>query len=200
MPRYIAFLRAINVGGHTVKMDHLRSLFESLGFKEVQTFIASGNVIFQSPSKSPQTLERKIEVHLRKALGYDVATFIRSDAELSRIAEYKPFKDSDGEGSSMYVAFLHFQPEKESQKKLMAFRSKINDFHVHQTEVYWFCLKKMTESDFSGAVLEKTLGMSATLRNSTTVRKLAENFIARERFPVPEACPPRKNRVVRRAI
>jgi len=176
MPRYIAFLRAINVGGHTVKMDHLRTLFVSLGFKNVQTFIASGNVIFQSSSKSPNILERKIGDHLRKSLGYDVATFIRSDSELIRIAKYKPFRDSPGDGGSIYIGFLHSPPEKESQKKLMTFRSVINDFHVHQREVYWFCRTRMVESDFSGAVLEKTFGMSATLRNSTTVTKLADTL------------------------
>ena len=47
MPRYITFLRAINVGGHTVKMDRLREIFESLGFANVETFIASGNVVFE---------------------------------------------------------------------------------------------------------------------------------------------------------
>ena len=69
MPKYVAFLRAINVGGHTVKMEHLRILFEELGFENVETFIASGNVIFDSKTKSTKTLETKIEKHLRQALG-----------------------------------------------------------------------------------------------------------------------------------
>jgi len=60
LAKYIAFLRAINVGGHTVKMDHLRSLFEALGFSNVETFIASGNVIFESKSKSTRALERRL--------------------------------------------------------------------------------------------------------------------------------------------
>ncbi len=57
MPKYVALLRAINVGGHTVKMDHLRRLFEALGFTNVETFIASGNVIFDSTSKSTKAFE-----------------------------------------------------------------------------------------------------------------------------------------------
>jgi len=77
MPKYVAFLRAINVGGHTVKMDHLRGLFEALSFSNVETFIASGNVIFDTKSKDQQTLERKIEKHLRETLGYAVTTFDR---------------------------------------------------------------------------------------------------------------------------
>ena len=95
MIRYIAFLRAINVGGHTVKMENLRHLFESLDFSNVQTFIASGNVVFDAKEKSARSLEKKIEKRLREALGYDVATFIRTDAELAEIADYKPFRQSD---------------------------------------------------------------------------------------------------------
>jgi uncharacterized protein (DUF1697 family) len=68
MTRYIAFLRAINVGGHNVKMDYLRELFESLGYVNVQTFIASGNVIFDSPTEDARTLEKEIEDHLSSTL------------------------------------------------------------------------------------------------------------------------------------
>ena len=75
MPRFFAFLRAINVGGHNVTMEKLRGLFEALGHKDVETFIASGNVIFASKSKDRGALERKIENSLRKSLGYEVTTF-----------------------------------------------------------------------------------------------------------------------------
>ena len=64
MTRYFAFLRAINVGGHLVTMDRLRGVFESLGFSKVETFIASGNVIFESTSKSANSLQAKIEKKL----------------------------------------------------------------------------------------------------------------------------------------
>src|SRR5205814_3611258 len=76
MPRYVAFLRAINVGGHIVKMDDLRRQFEKLGFTDVQTFIASGNVIFTSPSKDGKALERRIEERLEKAIRYEVRTCV----------------------------------------------------------------------------------------------------------------------------
>jgi uncharacterized protein (DUF1697 family) len=83
MSGYIAFLRAINVGGHTVKMETLRSLFETFGFSEVETFLASGNVIFESPEQDRTALESMIASGLQKALGYEVATFIRT-GELRR--------------------------------------------------------------------------------------------------------------------
>ena len=84
--RYVAFLRAINVGGrHLVKMDALRRLFEELGFTNVETFIASGNVVFESKSRSAASLEKAIEAHLQKSLGYEVKTFIRSESEVAEI-------------------------------------------------------------------------------------------------------------------
>ena len=88
--RYIALLRAINVGGRVVKMDRLRTLFETAGFDAVETFIASGNVVFDSSRRNAGDLERTIESHLKKALGYPVATFVRSMPELSAIVLRQP--------------------------------------------------------------------------------------------------------------
>ena len=180
MPRYVALLRAINVGGHNVKMAHLRELFESLGFSDVETFIASGNVIFDSETEDTEMLERKIEDHLRGSLGYEVAPFVRTASELENISRYRPFdsSDLDEEGTSLYIAFLQALPNAEAQGKLMAFRNEVDDFSVHGREVYWLCHKKISESSFSGALLEKVLGMPATMRNSTTVRRLAAKYPA----------------------
>lgn len=90
MPKTIAFLRAINVGGHNVKMEQLRALFEQLGFDAVETFIASGNVVFETDAAPDAALEADIEAHLRAALGYEVATFLRTDAEVAAVAAYEP--------------------------------------------------------------------------------------------------------------
>jgi uncharacterized protein (DUF1697 family) len=178
MQRYIAFLRAINVGGHTVKMDQLRSLFAELEFANVDTFIASGNVIFEADGKQPQALEKQIEGHLQKALGYAVATFIRSPAELAVVAAYQPFLPAalDAVGSSLYVGFLPAPPADEAARKLIALSTEIDEFHVHQREFYWLARQGMGRSTISGALLEKTIGMPATLRNVTTVRRLAAKY------------------------
>lgn len=181
MPRYIAFLRAINVGGHTTKMDYLRKLFESLGFSNVETFIASGNVIFESPSNNTQALEKKIESRLHEALGYKVATFIRTEAELAAIANYKPFRQTDLDRAVAFnIAFLADKPDDNSKRKLMALRTEIDDLYVHGREIYWLCRKKQSESTFSNAVLEKTLGMQSTLRGANTVKKMAEKYASAE--------------------
>jgi uncharacterized protein (DUF1697 family) len=178
MQRYIAFLRAINVGGHTVKMEQLRSLFAELEYANVETFIASGNVIFEAADKQPQALEKRIEAHLQQALGYAVATFIRTPAELKAVAAYQPFPPAELEtaGGSLYIGFLPVAPTDEARRKLMALRTEIDDFHVHQRELYWLARQGMGRSTISGALLEKTLGMPATLRNVTTVRKLAAKY------------------------
>ena len=81
MPKYVAFLRAINVGGHLVKMDYLRTLFEALGFENVETFIASGNVIFDSKSKNTQALEKKIESLAELAINRQEPDYISSQID-----------------------------------------------------------------------------------------------------------------------
>lgn len=168
--RYIAFLRAINVGGHTVKMEHLRRLFEEIGFSNVATFIASGNVVFETSPADPRTLEARIEAQLKQALGYEVATSLRTPEEVAGVASCRPFGDAEG---SMYVGFLKSEPPAEARKKILSLRTATDDFYVDGREVYWRCLTSMHESTFSGAVLERVVGAPATLRNITSVRKLA---------------------------
>ena len=72
-------------------MERLRREFEFLGFSGVETFIASGNVVFEARGRNEERLRAKIEHHLREALGYEVTTFIRSTAELRQIASHRPF-------------------------------------------------------------------------------------------------------------
>ncbi len=178
MTKSIAFLRAINVGGHTVKMEQLRSLFEDLGLSHVETFIASGNVIFNAHAENIPALENRIEGYLQESLGYKVATFIRSTPELAEIARHKPFSDSElnAEGHGLYIGFLAAEPGDEARQKLLACATPVDDFHIHGREVYWLCRTRFSQSEFSGARLEKTLGMQTTLRNVTTIKKLISKF------------------------
>jgi uncharacterized protein (DUF1697 family) len=177
MTKHIAFLRAINVGGHTVKMDVLRQLFESLGFAAVETFIASGNVIFETKAGNSKALEEKIEACLKESLGYEVATFIRADAELAEVAAYKPFPQSQLDtAAALNVGFLADPLDDAGKKKLMSLKTDIDDFHVHKREIYWLCKKKQSESKVSNIVIEKALGVKTTLRGVNTIKKLAEKY------------------------
>ncbi len=175
--KFIALLLAINVGRHTVKMDRLRELFEVLGLQEVETFIASGNVIFDSPVKDVRKLELQIEGHLKESLGYAVTTFLRTPAEVAHAAAYQPFPDAP-EDSTLYVGFLAASPSAEVQAKVVGCCTAIDEFHVHEREVYWLCHGRFSDSPFSGAKLEIALGMPTTLRNLTTVRKLAAKYFS----------------------
>ncbi|MDE3153886.1 MAG: DUF1697 domain-containing protein [Acidobacteriota bacterium] len=176
MPRYIAFLRAINVGGHTVKMDRLRELFSSMGHTNVETFIASGNVVFDSPGKAA-ALERTIEATLEDALGYEVATFIRTPGELVVAAERQPFPVRPFEEAVAFnVGFLRDPLDPTGQRKLMTLRTDIDDFRVQGREIYWLCRKRQSESTFSNAVLERALGCRATIRGAKTLKKMADKY------------------------
>jgi uncharacterized protein (DUF1697 family) len=177
MPRYIAFLRAINVGDHTVKMDVLRQQFEALDFSSVETFIASGNVVFETTAKNVRAVEKQIEQRLRAALGYEVAAFIRTAAELSAIAQYQPFSAAALKTAQAFnVAFLADTLDATSRKKLLALHTDIDNFHMHGREVYWLCRRKQSESTFSNAVLEKTIGQASTIRGMTTIQKMAAKY------------------------
>lgn len=174
MNKYIAFLRAINVGGHTVKMDRLRELFEALGFANVETFIASGNVIFETKEKNTASLEKKIADHLEKSLGYGVDTFLRTVQEVAEIEKLCPFK-AERKEDNVYVAFMHETPGAAEKSALMALKNKSNEFAILGREVYWLRLNK-DDSIFLKTSLEKVLKVSATTRNMTTVRKIMEKY------------------------
>ncbi|MCA1553522.1 MAG: DUF1697 domain-containing protein [Chloroflexi bacterium] len=177
MTRYIAFLRAINVGGHTVKMDRLRELFESLGFANVETFIASGNVVFETRAKNTKALERKIEDALRPALDYEVTTFVRSADELAAIAAYEAFPRAALDAAVAHnIAFLAEPPDESATQKLMALKSDIDDFNVHGREVYWLSRVRQSESVISNAVLEKTLARRSTVRGVNTIQRMAAKY------------------------
>lgn len=177
VPRLIAFLRAINVGGRTIKMDELRGLFEGMGFHAVETFIASGNVIF-TPAERPRTdLAQQIETALATALGYTVDTFLRTDVEVTAIARYAPFPAAVmATAGALNVALLADPLTAEETQRVLTLRTTIDDFHVAGREVYWVCQTKQSESTFSNTLFERTLGRRATFRGLNTIRKLAAKY------------------------
>jgi len=177
MPKQFAFLRAINVGGHNVKMEQLRGLFEALGLTGVETFLASGNVLFDGNNGDTRTLQQRIEEHLLTVLGYEVKTFIRTDHEVGAIAQYRPFKESLIRSAGAFcVGFLSEPLRAVAKKSLMALSSEIDAFHVNGREVYWLCKKKQSESKFSNAVFEKTTGARITFRGMNTIVRLAATY------------------------
>jgi uncharacterized protein (DUF1697 family) len=172
----VALLRAINVGGHVVKMDRLRTLFASMDLADVTTLIASGNVLFSSRARNQAQLERRIEIHLRDALGYDVATFLRSAQDLADIVAYDPFPAAGPltAGQALSVLFLKAPLEAPARDALLNLHTATDEFHVRGREAYWLRDGRISDSKVTGAKLERAVGGPVTARNITTVRKLAE--------------------------
>lgn len=172
MTRYVAFLRAVNVGGRQVKMEVLRGLFEQAGLKNVKTYIQSGNVLFDSGS-SGAALESKIERMLEKSLGFDVPTCIRSAAEIQAVLNNNPYPgivpDKD---LQIYIAFLQTLPRKEAAAILETMQNDIETYRMNGREVYVLMKKNVGAPPFSNNYLEKKLGLVATTRNLATVTKI----------------------------
>ncbi len=178
MPRYITFLRGINLGRRRVKMDDLRALFEELKFTNVATFIASGNVIFDAAARDATALEKRVERHLESRLGYDVATFVRTPAELAAVASFEPYEGRDLEGPdhSLQVVFLKTPLDQRAQDRVLALQTELDRFRIQGRELYWLCRGSVAKPSYSPAQFAKALGTPGTARNVSTVRKLVSLY------------------------
>ena len=172
MTRFVALLRGINVGGHRVKMDHLRALFIDMGFEDVSTFIASGNVLFTAEADDGQAVTARIEGALADSLGYGVETFLRTPEELRAVIDFTP--PGHDEARSLYVAFLKNEPDGAMRARFDEIGSPRDRFTFHGREIYWSIDGKLSESPlFTGSALDKAFGdVRSTTRNITSLRRL----------------------------
>lgn len=172
--RYVAFLRAINVGGRFVKMDRLRGLFSEMGFGGVSTHIASGNVLFTAGRARPARLEETIETALAGALGYEVTTFLRTADELAAVAAHEAFPLEPAVAAhGTFVGFLKEPPSVEQARLVEGLETPTDGFAVRGREVYWLCRVRSMKAIASPGRVEKALRQRATFRNATTVRQVA---------------------------
>jgi uncharacterized protein (DUF1697 family) len=174
MIKYVAFLRAVNIGGRIVKMEVLKKIFEELNLKNVKTFIQTGNVIFETAGKDKNIVVTKIEKKLKTSLGYEVLVMLRTDKELADIAKNNPFKDDElDKDTRVYIAFLYNEPGKETENILSLLNNKNESFVLKEDEIYCKVRKDEKKSSyFSILLLEKKLGIPLTTRNQTTVNKI----------------------------
>ena len=172
MRKYIAFLRAINVGGTTIiKMADLRKMFESFGLENVQTYIQTGNIIFESKETSASRLEEQVERQLEKASGKPIRVFVRTMKEAAALVTDCPYEP--GEGETVYVVILDKKPAKKNIDALIAQQSKADEFAVKGKAA--FNLRRDRDASvFSNNFIEKVLGVSGTTRNLTTIKKIAQ--------------------------
>lgn len=182
MPRYLAFLRGINLGKRRLKMDHLRELFVEMGCTDVETYIASGNVIFDDRARDARKLALKIEQHLAARLGYDVDTFVRTRAEVAALAAMRPFANADlsAPENTVHVGFFSASLPAAQARSLAAIRTPTDEFHVTGREYFWLCrgIKSSASDVWASPALRALKLPSSSMRNLKTIRALAEIFPA----------------------
>jgi uncharacterized protein (DUF1697 family) len=174
MITYVALLRGINVSGQKmIKMDHLKSFFESMKLQNMRTYIQSGNVLFESAEKDAQSLTKKIEKGIEDTYSFQVSVILRTVDELESVISQSPYKlEEMKETDSLYVSFLAEAPTSEAIEKCMTFQNDLDEFIIQNREVYILIHKSYGNSQFSNNFLEKKLKVVATTRNWATVNKL----------------------------
>ena len=155
-------------------MDRLAAIFHDLDLAAVETFIASGNVVFESKEKDEAKLVRRVEKALEAALGFRSDTFLRRREELAAIAVTTPFGAApDG---TIYVGFLSIEPSQAAAKAVGALSNDDDVLAVVGREVWWQARAGMGRSAVSGAKVEKALGMPTTFRNRNTIERLLAKY------------------------
>ena len=176
MKTYISMLRGINVGGHKkIRMQELKELYESLDYREVQTYIQSGNVLFQCADLDIAELNNRIESAIQAAYGYSVAVLIRTPDEFRRLVENNPLSgEKNIDITRLAVIFLSASPEKWPTEKLEESKAESEDFYTSGREIYLYCPEGYAKTRLSTNFFEKQLKVSATARSWKTVNKLLE--------------------------
>jgi uncharacterized protein (DUF1697 family) len=179
MSEYAAFLRGINVGGHRISSGDLRSRFEELGFEDVSTFRASGNVIFAAPAEPLTEMTVRIEEELAASLGYDVPVFLRTAIEVRTIAAHRPFAQPLATASKgkLQVAMLAAPPTTHARKEVLALASDENRLAFGERELHWLPSGGILDSALDFKVIGKLLG-PMTVRTKGTVEQVAAKYFA----------------------
>ncbi|MEW5843045.1 MAG: DUF1697 domain-containing protein [Bacteroidota bacterium] len=180
MQRYIAFLRGINVGGkNIIKMDALGTFFSSQGFKNVKTFIQSGNVFFDSAAKSSDALTKKIETGLMKEYGGNIKVMLRTVEEMENMVKQNPFKKIKPDDKiKLYVCFLDKKPKIKARLPLISEKEALEVFKIDKKNA--FIISGQTKGGgfgFPNNFIEKELGIFSTARNWNTVCKMMDSIL-----------------------
>ena len=180
MPNHAAFLRGINLGSHRrVSSAQLRSRFEELGFRDVQTFRTSGNVIFSAGREPLAKLTDRIEGGLAESLGYELAIFLRSASEIQALADHQPFARTVVEASKgkLQVVMISAKPSARVRKEVLALATDEDRLAFGGRELYWLPSGGTRDSGLDVKAIEKLLG-STTMRTKGTIDQLAAKFFA----------------------
>lgn len=154
-------------------MEDLSRMFELLGFKNVKTFIQSGNVIFEASDKNPKILNKKIEKGLEQFLGYEVTVILRTFKAVENIVKQNPFKGiKAGPNIKMYATFLSEKLNSKPKLPLISPKKDVKIIRIIKSDVFSLTRMQNGRFGFPNIFIEKELGISATTRNWTTVSKI----------------------------
>jgi len=174
MPTYIAMLRGINVSGHNIiKMEALRASFASQGFRDIQTYVQSGNIVFKAEGEPIVKLAKKMEKKIEDDFGFSVPVFLRTAKEMEKIAKLNPFPgDPALDQTKLHITFLADAPPQTAPDLLQPLAVKPEQFRVVDREIYLYCPNGYGNTKLSNTAIEKKLTVSATTRNWNTVKTL----------------------------
>jgi len=168
MRQYIAILRGINVGGkRKVLMKDLKALFVGLGFANVQTYIQSGNVVFESEVGQYSIIEGMIGDGIVHQYGFEVPVIVRTAHEWKQLVEDNPYKGEDI--NQLHVTFFKAMPSNKLLTELKAFVASPDEFTLLKQQVYIRCFGKYHETKLGNNIFEKKLKISCTTRNWKTI-------------------------------
>jgi uncharacterized protein (DUF1697 family) len=175
MSSYAAFLRGMNVGvHHRVTNEELRSTFAAMGFSEVKTFRASGNVAFTAERRPLAEMTLEIEDALARSLGYAVPVFLRAAKEMREIAAMRPFEPEIIEASKgkLQVSILASEPTAQVRTEVLALADERDRLAFGERELYWLPSGGTLETALDLAAIERTLGQT-TRRTKATIEQMA---------------------------
>ncbi len=182
--KYVAFLRGINLGARTVKNSQLVQIFAKAGIPDAEPFIASGNVIFTSPPPPTDSgvrggegeLVRKIEGAIFREMGFEARTFVRSMADLAKVAEVKPFAPERHASAIAYVVGFVDTPFTAAQKKTIAsFANASDELHPKGRELYWLSQTRQSDSAFQRVPFDKKV-CASSWRNINTLQRIVARY------------------------
>ncbi|SMG48820.1 Uncharacterized conserved protein, DUF1697 family [Marivirga sericea] len=174
MSNKLAILRGINVGGkRKILMADLKSLCEKLGWKEVSTYIQSGNVIFKS-EKENEDLGKELTDGVLEQFGFEVPVLVRNSEEFQNSIEKNPFYNSQADITKLHLTFLKENPQDEDLQQIKLLGCEPDQFAVDGKDVFIYCEGKYHQSKLTNNFFEKKLKVGATTRNWKTVLKLLD--------------------------
>lgn len=176
MNTFISMLRGINVSGQKkIRMTELRRLYESLNLVNVETYVQSGNVVFDSPEQDTLKLAKLLEAQIVHSFGYSVSVFIRTPNDFQRLLDSNPFSNERNEDpTKLHVTFLYHPSSESRLSRLEIPNDGVDEFFVGEQEIFLFCPNGYGRTKLSNNFFERKLDVPATTRNWKTVNALGE--------------------------